>query len=170
MIFWFQPGAVSIRLGPSAPELGCPCFWGSKPAVSDNQGERDQIMEIFRAGWKETILKGMGRHSRLQGDLGTLSINSGEHLAWKNKVIKGGLVSAYVWLLHVAVVMFWGWRGRWRLCWAGRIPGVSVLLSHCSASGIIKTNRMPKLKSEHMFLGVVGNTEVTVVSFCSEKT
>lgn len=73
-------------------------------------------------------------------------------------------------LLRVAPAMFQGWRARRRLCWAGRIPGVSVLLSHCSASGIIKTNRMPKLKSEHMFMGVVGNTEVTVVSFCSEKT
>lgn len=52
--------------------------------------------------------EGDGETLRLQGDLGTLSINSGEHLAWKNKVIKGGLVSAYVWLLHVAVVMFWG--------------------------------------------------------------
>lgn len=32
---------------------------------------------------------GDGETLRLQGDLGTGSINSGEHLAWKNKVDKG---------------------------------------------------------------------------------
>lgn len=80
MTFSFQPGAVGIRLGPSAPELGCPCFWGSKPAVSDNKEEWDQTTEIFTGGLEGDDSGGEGETLSLQGDLGTLSINSGEHL------------------------------------------------------------------------------------------
>lgn len=47
----------------------------------------------------------------------------------------------------------------------GRIPRVSFLVSQDSTRGIIKTNRMPKLKSEHMLVGVVGNAGVTAASF-----
>lgn len=79
---------------------------------------------------------------------------------WPGKIrwMKGGRLSNE---RLAALVRLW----RWRVCEGGRIPRVSFLLSQCSSNGIIKTNSMPKLKSEHMFMGVVGNTEVTVVSF-----
>lgn len=83
MIFGFQPGAVGMRLRPSTPELSM--FLGEQ--ASSARQQRDQTMDIFMAGWKEMILE--GETLNLQGDLGTLSINSGENLTWKNKVDKG---------------------------------------------------------------------------------
>lgn len=57
--------------------------------MSDNKAEWDQTMEIFTGRLEGDDSGGEGETFSLQGDLGTLSINSGEPLTWKNKVDKG---------------------------------------------------------------------------------